>query len=156
MIHITASREVATSAEGVWAIVSATEDEPRYWPGLANLRVLSRKGPVIEREVTVRRGPLGSAKSTQRVELDEERKAVLLTMTKGPMLGARSIRVRPLGKERATVEVTWDFRMEGMPSFAERFVKASIVESTKKALDRIGEAAGKLSDAAAHRRRHQQ
>jgi ribosome-associated toxin RatA of RatAB toxin-antitoxin module len=156
MIHVTASREVATSAEGVWAIISSTEDEPLYWPGLTGLRVLSRNGSVIEREVTVRRGPLGSAKSTQRVELDEERRAVLLTMTKGPMLGARSIRVRPLGKERAKVEVTWDFRMEGIPSFAERFVKASIVDSTKKALDRIGEAAGKLSVAATHGPRHRQ
>jgi hypothetical protein len=156
MIHVAARREMSASAEGIWTIVSATDDEPLYWPGLSDLRVISRKGPVTEREVTVRRGPLGAAKSTQRVELDAARKTVLLTMTKGPMLGARSILVRPLGKERATVEVTWDFRMEGIPSFAERFVKASIMESTRKALDRVGEAVGKLSVAAAHGRQHPQ
>jgi hypothetical protein len=156
MIHVTASREMSAPAEGVWTIVSATDDEPRYWPGLSDLRVMSRTGPVIEREVTVRRGPLGAAKSTQRIELDEARKTVLLTMTRGPMLGVRSMRVRPLGRERASVEVTWDIRVEGIPSFAERFVTASIMESTLKALDRVGEAAGKLSAPAAHGRQHHQ
>lgn len=141
MIHVGERRELLSTSEAVWAVVSDTRNEPRYWPGLKDMQILSERGSTIEREVNVQRGPLGSVKSTQRVEVDAVRKLVLLTMLNGPMFGTRSVAVRRLGPGRTLLEVEWKVEVQGIPKFAERFVRASLASSTKEALERISVAA---------------
>lgn len=141
MIRVEVQRELTAAADGVWMIVAATDDEPRYWPGLSELRTVRREGLVSEREVSVRRGPLGKMRSRQRIELRPERTTVLLTMTGGPMHGTRSIVISSLGPTRTSIDVVWEVRIEGMPRFAERFVETSLRGTTRIALDRIGELA---------------
>ncbi len=119
-------------------------EEQKYWEGLKDVKVLSRNENTIEREATISRGPLGNAKSLQTLVL-EPKKAVRLTMRKGPMLGTRVITLSPLGENKTKIEVAWDFEMKGVPGFALGFVKDNISEGTDKALELIAKKAERTS-----------
>jgi ribosome-associated toxin RatA of RatAB toxin-antitoxin module len=138
MITVTKSREVASSIERIWDMISNMSNEQKYWPAIKEVKVLSRNGNTIEREATITRGPLGNAKSLQRLVLDPK-KSIGLTMTKGPMLGTRKITLNALRENKTKIDVIWEFELKGTPGFAQGFVKQNISAATDKALSKLAE-----------------
>jgi carbon monoxide dehydrogenase subunit G len=137
MVEINKSQEAHAPIETVWKAISDVEGEQKYWPVLKNVKILSRNGNTIEREATIRRGPLGEAKSTQTLVVDPQEKSTALKMTKGPMLGTRKIALSSISKDRTKIDVIWQFEMKGVPGFALGYVKDNISEATEKALREI-------------------
>ncbi len=144
MIEIIKSQEVEAPPEKVWKLIADPDDEKRYWPDLKNVKILSRKENVVEREATIRRGPMGEAKSLQTLVVNPELKSSILTMTSGPMLGTRKIELSLVGVGRTKIDVNWEFQMKGVPGFALRFIKQNISDSTDKALSEIAKDAEAL------------
>jgi carbon monoxide dehydrogenase subunit G len=137
VIQISKSQEAAAPVEKVWAIVSDFETENRPWTDLRDIKILSRSKDSLEREAKIRRGPLGEAKSIQRLVVDPAQHTTTLTMTKGPMLGTRNITLVRTGDNQTRIEVLWSFEMKGVPEFALGFVRDNIARATEKALARI-------------------
>src|SRR5271166_2618978 len=135
MIEINKNKELQTPIDTVWEAISDVEGELKYWPILRNVKILRRDGNTIEREATIRRGPLGEAKSTQTLVIEPQDKSTVLRMTKGPMLGTRKIALSSLDKGRTKIDVIWQFEMKGVPGFALGFVKDNISDATEKALN---------------------
>ena len=136
MIRIVKTREVAASVDQIWDLISNLEDETRYWPVIKSTRILSRSLNKIEREATILRGPMGNVKSIQTLLL-KPKKSLTLQMTKGPLIGTRTIILDPIGRGRARIDIVWKFDLEGIPAFAESFVRNNISDLTEKALAMI-------------------
>jgi uncharacterized protein YndB with AHSA1/START domain len=136
MIEIDRTREVVAPVDKVWQLVGDLEHEQKYWDALRNVKILQKKDNLtVEREATIRRGPMGEAKSIQMLSLDPEKKISTLTLTKGPILGTRKIVLSQLDDGKKTkIDVSWRFDMKGVPGFALGFVKDNISEVTEKAL----------------------
>ncbi|HYB02902.1 MAG TPA: SRPBCC family protein [Nitrososphaerales archaeon] len=143
MIEIRKSQETPTSVEKVWQLIGDLEHEQKYWTVLRNVKILSKKdGFTVEREATIRRGPMGDAKSVQRLSLDPVKKTSTLTLTKGPLLGSRKISLFSMDDGKKTkIDVSWQFELKGIPGFAQGFVKDNISEETEKALTTISDEA---------------
>ncbi len=143
MIDIKQSQEVHAPVETVWKIFADLENEHKYWDALRSVKILSRKENEIDREVKIPRGPLGEAKSLQRLVVDSDTKSSTLLMTKGPMLGTRKIALQKISGKGTRIDVHWEFEMKGVPSFALGFVRNNISEVTTKALAQIAKEAEK-------------
>lgn len=145
MIEISKIQEASAPVEKVWRLVGDLENEQNYWPVLRNVKILEKKNSyTVEREATIQRGPMGEAKSFQTLTVDPEQKSSTLTMTKGPMLGSRKIVLSPIDAGKKTrIDVNWKFEIQGIPGFAQGFVKGNISEVTEKALAAIAEESGK-------------
>ena len=141
VIPITKSQEVRAAVKKVWAVVADLDNEHKPWPVLRRVKVLSKGKDTLEREVKIRRGPMGEAKSTQTLTVDPARLVTTLTMTKGPMLGTRTIALTKVGDNETKIDVDWKFEMKGVPGFALDFVKDNISGATEKALTQIAEEA---------------
>ena len=138
MIKIANSRETSASVDRVWDVISDLDNEKNYWTAIENVRVLCTDGNKIEREATIMRGPMGNVKSLQTLVLDPK-KAITLNMTKGPLIGTRTVVLNPSGENGTSIDVTWEFELVGIPGFASSFVKDNISSITESALDRIVE-----------------
>ena len=139
MIEISKSQEVSAPVEKVWSLVGDLEHEQKYWTTLTNVKILSRSDEfTVEREASIRRGPMGEAKSYQTLSIDPSAKSSNLMLTKGPMLGSRKISLSPIdGGKKTVIDATWQFELKGIPGFAQGFVKDSISEVTEQALASI-------------------
>ncbi len=132
------SREIASSIDRIWDVISNLDIERKLWSVIKDVRVLRREGNTIEREATIMRGPMGNVKSLQTLVLDPKR-SMILTMTKGPLIGTRKMVLHSSEGDRTRIDVIWEFELEGIPGFAQSFVKNTISEVTESALDQIAE-----------------
>jgi len=148
MIEIKRVQEVSATVETVWSLVGDLEHEQRFWSALRNVKILRRLDDhTVEREASIKRGPMGEAKSFQTLSLDEAQKTTTLSMTKGPMLGARKVALSGINNGAKTkIETSWRFELKGIPTFAHGFVKDNISNETEKALEMIAEEAGRSKE----------
>ena len=147
MIEIDKSQEISAPIESVWQIIGDLENEQKHWDALRKVRILSRKDEfTVQREASIRRGPMGEAKSIQTLTIDPKQKVSTLTMTDGPMLGTRKILLASDDNGKKTkIDVIWRFELKGIPGFAQGFVKDNISNVTEKALAAIAEEANSRS-----------
>ncbi len=139
VIRIVKSREIASSIDRVWDVISNLDSEKKHWSVIKDVRVLRREGNTIEREATIMRGPTGNVKSLQTLVLDPKR-SMILTMTKGPLIGTRKIVLNGSDGDLTRIDVIWEFELDGIPGFAQSFVKNTISAVTESALDQISDA----------------
>ena len=143
MIDIEKSLEVKAPIETVWKLVGDLDTEHKNWHVLKDVKIIKKTNDSVEREVKIPRGPMGAAKSTQTLTVDQVKKVTTLAMTKGQMLGTRKISLEDIGKDRTKIDVNWNFELKGVPGFALGFVKDNISEATEKALEQIAKATSK-------------
>lgn len=143
LIEIEKSLEVRAPVELVWKLVGDLEGEHKNWHLLKDVKVIKKTDDSVEREVKIPRGPMGAAKSTQRLKVYPAKKLTTLTMIKGPMLGTRKISLKELGEHNTKIDVRWNFEMKGVPEFALGFVKDNISQATDEVLMRIAKAVSK-------------
>ena len=135
MVKINTSREILAPLDRVWDIISNIDGEPRYWRDLNAIYNVSKKGNIIEREVTV---GFRDLKGRQTVVLCPK-KSIELTLTEGPMIGTRIITLVPSSdNEKITrVNVSWDIKLSDIPLLFRGIVREHIAKATEEALDRI-------------------
>jgi carbon monoxide dehydrogenase subunit G len=138
MVKINTSREILAPLDRVWDIISNIDGEPRYWRDLNAVYNVSKKGNVIEREVTV---GFRDLKGRQTVVL-YPKKSIELTLTEGPMRGTRIITLIPSSDNEKTtrVNVSWDIKLSDIPLLFRGIVRERIAKATEEALDRIARA----------------
>ncbi len=141
MIEISKSVEAHAPIDAVWKQISDLGNEHKNWPLLRDVKILGRTANSVDREVKIRRGPMGEAKSVQTLVVDPTSKSTTLTMTKGPMLGTRKISLSKIAEDRTKIDINWEFEMKGVPGFAVGFVEDSISDVTEKSLECIAEQA---------------
>ena len=136
VIKVSKTREFAASIDRIWNMISNLRNEKRYWPLIKDSKILKRTANTIEREATILRGPLGDVKSVQTLSM-VPKKSITLRMIQGPLIGTRKIIIGSLGSNRTRVEIIWEFELQGIPRFAESFVKDRISRVTEDALSQM-------------------
>ena len=143
MIEISKSQEVLAPVDAVWNLVADLINEHKNWSLLSDVKILSRTGDTVKREVKIRRGPMGEERSVQTLSVDSLKRSTVLALTKGSMLGTRKIVLIKLSEDQTRVDVNWEFQMKGVPGFAMGFVKDNVSDVTEKALMKIKQDAEK-------------
>jgi len=134
MVRIDAIREINSTLDGVWQIISDVDKDPEYWKGISSIRNIRKEPNLIERVATV--GIIG-LEGHQIIKLNPK-KSIEMTMTKGPLKGRRVIKLVPSENGKKTkIDVAWNFEFSKVPVFAREFVKAQIKEITIGALEKI-------------------
>ena len=142
MIEINKSQEAKAPVDSVWKVISDLDSEHNAWSLLRDVKILKKTDNSVEREVKIRRGPMGEATSVQILELYPAKKITTLKLTGGPMLGTRKISlVKSENGSTTKIDVNWEFDLKGMPGFAKGFVKDNVSDVTEKALAQIAKEA---------------
>ena len=138
MISINISKEMESSPEQVWNIVSDVDREPEFWHGIKSIKKnISKKDNVIEREVVI---AFRNSICREIVTLDPK-KSVNIKITDGPMKGTKNIIINPIADNKTRVDVQWDIKVKGFFGMFIGIIKKHISEGTEDALERISKAA---------------
>jgi uncharacterized protein YndB with AHSA1/START domain len=141
--EIKASREISSSIDQVWNVVSNIDNETKYWSTFKaikniNKTAINMTANTTEREVTIVTGPLGETITHQFVTVNPEQFVVETNITKGPVTGTRTLALSPSSNVNTTkIDVLWNVDMSGIPFFGRGFAKDGIMRTTEEALSNI-------------------
>ena len=141
--EIKASRDISSSIDQVWNVVSNIDNETKYWSTFKaikniNKTAINMTANTTEREVTIVTGPLGETITHQFVTVNPEQFVVETNITKGPVTGTRTLALSPSSNVNTTkIDVLWNVDMSGIPFFGRGFAKDGIMRTTEEALSNI-------------------
>ena len=132
MTIIQASADIKAPIDEVWAIVSDLDNEPKFWNGTKEIRNISKKGNLVNREITI---AFRDQKCLQEITLYPKEK-IQAVFTKGIIKGTKTIN---LNKKDSTtqLDVMWDIKLSGMMGMFTGMVKKHIKSGTEQALQSI-------------------
>src|SRR5215213_4723715 len=87
--EIKVNREIPSSIDQVWNVVSNIDNETKYWSTFKAIKNINKTANTTEREVTIVTGPLGETITHQFVTVNPEQFVVETNITKGPVTGTR-------------------------------------------------------------------
>jgi len=135
LIVIKKTRDVLSSADRVWEIISNTDEDQKYWTNLRDIKILSRDGDTTEREADV--GPRAFSQTTRQTLVLDAKKSISLTMKGESIVGRRTTVLVPVGENVTRIDVAWEFELKGVPGFVQSIVKNQISRATDDALSKI-------------------
>jgi carbon monoxide dehydrogenase subunit G len=134
MAEIEVSVEIGAPIDKVWDIVSDIDNEPKFWKGTKEIRNISKKGDVVNREITI---AFRDQKCMQEVKLQPKEK-IEAVFTKGIIDGVKIITLTT--KDGKTLlKVKWDIKLTGMMGMFTGMIKKHIESGTVQALQKIKE-----------------
>jgi ribosome-associated toxin RatA of RatAB toxin-antitoxin module len=135
LVKISKSREMLTSVDKAWDLISDVDNDSKYWSQIRDIKVTKAEGNIVERDAIV--GPKTFSHKSHQVLVFDPKKTIKLTMTGGPMDGERTITFVPLGKNNTRIEVEWELELKEVPGFVQTIVKGQIGKATDNALERL-------------------
>jgi uncharacterized protein YndB with AHSA1/START domain len=141
--EIKVNREIPSSIDQVWNVVSNIDNETKYWSTFKaikniNKTAINMTANTTEREVTIVTGPLGETITHQFVTVNPEQFVVETNITEGPVTGTRTLALSPSSNVNTTkIDVLWNVDMSGIPFFGRGFAKDGIMRTTEEALSNI-------------------
>ena len=132
MTIIQASVDIKAPVEKIWEIISALDNEPKFWKGTKEVRNISKDGNKINREITI---AFRDQKCLQDVTLYPKEK-IQAVFTKGIIKGTKTITLNKKN-DGANVEAVWDIKLSGMMGMFTGIVKKHIKSGTEQALQSI-------------------
>ena len=134
MAEIKASVEISAQIDKVWDIISDIDNEPKFWKGTKEIRNISKKENIVNREITI---AFRDQKCMQEVKLYPKEK-IEAVFTKGIIDGTKIITLS--AKDGKTVlSVKWDIKLTGMMGMFTGMIKKHIESGTAQALQKIKE-----------------
>ena len=92
MVTIRVSRNIAASSDRVWNIVSDMDREPEFWYGTRSIKIINKKGNIIERETVI---AFRNSVCKEIVTIDPK-KSINIKITGGPMKGTKNITINTI------------------------------------------------------------
>ena len=142
--EIRVSREVNAPKDQVWNVVSAIDNETKYWSTFKaikniNMTAINMTANTTEREVTITTGPFGETITHQFVTVNPEKFVVETNITQGPVTGTRTLTLSPSSSNSIAtrIDAFWNVDMSGVPIFGRGFAKDGIMRTTEEALNNI-------------------
>jgi len=132
MTIIKTSVDIKAPLEKVWNIISDLDNEPKFWKGTKEVRIISKEGDIVNREITI---AFRDQKCLQQVTLTPKEK-IEAVFTKGIIKGTKTISL--INKEdNVKLETIWDIKLSGMMVMFTGIVKKHIKSGTEQALQSI-------------------
>ena len=132
MAIIDTSIGINAPVDRVWDIISDLDNEPKFWKGTKETRIISRDGNVVTREITI---AFRDSKCMQKITIQPKEK-IYAEFTKGIIKGSKTLTLKP--KEGSSLlEANWDVKMSGLAGMFTGMIKKHIRSGTEQALESI-------------------
>ena len=132
MAIIDTSIDINAPINRVWDIISDLDNEPKFWKGTKETRIISRDGNVITREITI---AFRDSKCMQKITIQPKEK-IYAEFTKGIIKGSKTLTLKPKDGS-SLLEANWDVKMSGLVGMFTGMIKKHIRSGTEQALESI-------------------
>ena len=132
MAIIDTSIDINAPVDRVWDIISDLDNEPKFWRGTKETRIISRDGNVVTREITI---AFRDSKCMQKITIQPKEK-IYAEFTEGIIKGSKTLTLKP--KDGGSLlEVNWDVKMSGLAGMFTGMIKKHIRNVTEQAMEAI-------------------
>jgi len=139
MAIIEISIDINAPVDKVWNIISDLDNEPKFWKGTKETRIISRDGNVITREITI---AFRDSKCMQKIIL-EPKERIHAEFTEGIIKGSKTLNLK--AKDGGSLlEANWDVKLSGLAGMFTGMIKKHIRSGTKQAIESIKKQAENL------------
>jgi len=132
MAIIDTSIDINAPVDRVWDIISDLDNEPKFWKGTKETRIISRDGNVVTREITI---AFRDSKCMQKITIQPKEK-IYAEFTKGIIKGSKTLMLKPKDNS-SLLEANWDVKMSGLAGMFTGMIKKHIRSGTEQALESI-------------------
>ena len=132
MAIIDTSIDINAPVDRVWDIISDLDNEPKFWRGTKETRIISRDGNVVTREITI---AFRDSKCMQKITIQPKEK-IYAEFTKGIIKGSKTLTLKPKDGS-SLLEANWDVKMSGLAGMFTGMIKKHIRSGTEQALKSI-------------------
>jgi len=132
MAIIDTSIDINAPVDRVWDIISDLDNEPKFWRGTKETRIISRDGNVVTREITI---AFRDSKCMQKITIQPKEK-IYAEFTKGIIKGSKTLILKPKD-DSSLLEANWDVKMSGLAGMFTGIIKKHIRSGTEQALESI-------------------
>ena len=132
MAIIDTSIDINAPIDRVWDIISDLDNEPKFWRGTKETRIVSRDGNVVTREITI---AFRDSKCMQKITIQPKEK-IYAEFTKGIIKGSKTLILKPKD-DSSLLEANWDVKMSGLAGMFTGIIKKHIRSGTEQALESI-------------------
>ena len=132
MAIIDTSIDINAPVDRVWDIISDLDNEPKFWKGTKETRIISRDGNVVTREITI---AFRDSKCMQKITMQPKEK-IYAEFTEGIIKGSKTLTLKPKD-DSSLLEANWDVKMSGLAGMFTGMIKKHIRSGTEQALESI-------------------
>jgi len=132
MAIIDTSIGINAPVDRVWDIISDLDNEPKFWKGTKETRIISRDGNVVTREITI---AFRDSKCMQKITIQPKEK-IYAEFTEGIIKGSKTLNLKPKD-DSSLLEANWDVKMSGLAGMFTGMIKKHIRSGTEQALESI-------------------
>jgi len=132
MAIIDTSIDINAPVDRVWDIISDLDNEPKFWRGTKETRIISRDGNVVTREITI---AFRDSKCMQKITIQPKEK-IYAEFTEGIIKGSKTLNLKPKD-DSSLLEANWDVKMSGLAGMFTGMIKKHIRSGTEQALESI-------------------
>jgi len=132
MAIIDTSVDINASVDKVWDIISDLDNEPKFWKGTKETKIISRDGNVVTREIVI---AFRDSKCMQKITIQPKEK-IYAEFTKGIIKGSKTLILKPKD-DSSLLEANWDVKMSGLAGMFTGIIKKHIRSGTEQALESI-------------------
>ena len=132
MAIIDTTIDINAPVDRVWDIISDLDNEPKFWKGTKETRIISRDGNVVTREITI---AFRDSKCMQKITIQPKEK-IYAEFTKGIIKGSKTLTLKPKDGS-SLLEANWDVKMSGLAGMFTGMIKKHIRSGTEQALESI-------------------
>jgi len=132
MAIIDTSVDINASVDKVWDIISDLDNEPKFWKGTKETKIISRDGNEVTREIII---AFRDSKCMQKITIQPKEK-IYAEFTEGIIKGSKTLNLKP--KDGSSVlEANWDIKMSGLAGMFTGIIKKHIRSGTEQAIESI-------------------
>ena len=132
MAIIDTSIEIKAPIDKVWDIISDLDNEPKFWRGTKETKIISRDGNVIIREIII---AFRDSKCMQKITL-EPKERIHAEFTEGIIKGSKTLNLKSKD-DGSLLEANWDVKMSGLAGMFTGMIKKHIRNGTEQAMEAI-------------------
>jgi len=132
MAIIDTSIDINAPVDRVWDIISDLDNEPKFWRGTKETRIISRDGNVVTREITI---AFRDSKCMQKITIQPKEK-IYAEFIEGIIKGSKTLTLKPKDGS-SLLEANWDVKMSGLAGMFTGIIKKHIRSGTEQALESI-------------------
>jgi len=132
MAIIDASVVINAPVDRVRDIISDLDNEPKFWKGTKETKIISRDGNVITREIVI---AFRDSKCMQKITLEPKEK-IYAEFTEGIIKGSKTLNLKAKN-DGAILEANWDVKMGGLAGMFTGMIKKHIRSGTEQAIESI-------------------
>ena len=132
MTIINSSIDINASIEKVWNIISDLDNEPKFWKGTKETKIISRDGNIVTREIII---AFRDSRCMQTITIQPKEK-IHAKFTKGIIKGSKTMNLMSK-KDGCMLDAKWDIKMSGLAGMFTGMVSKHIRGGTEQALELI-------------------